>query len=430
MEYMQPSLFDELPAEQRQPLRYATLEEELAEFDQFMTRTIASSTPWRDEAGIELSLTTYINEFWTSAQRAALRIHEISYRACFKPALPRFFIERMSKPGDVVYDPFMGRGTTLLEAAALGRVPWGTDVNPLSVALAAPRLEPPNQAEIEARLAEYDLTREAQTPEDLLVFYHPDTLREIGALREEFLHRGREGTLDAADRWIRMVALNRLTGHSPGFFSVYTLPPNQATSVKAQLRINERRNQTPPRRDVRAIIRRKSAHLLSDMDANLRRRMAESAAASRLVTAPADRTPSLPDASVDLVITSPPFLDVAQYASDNWLRLWFLDVDPASIEITMARKVETWAKAMRKVFRELARVLKPGGHVVFEVGEARGGSIKLEEWVIPAGAAEGLQPRFAMINAQEFTKTANCWGVDNGKKGTNTNRIVVFSKPG
>ena len=36
-----------------------------------------------------------------------------------------------------------------------------------------------------------------------------------------------------------MIALNRLTGHSPGFFSVYTLPPNQAVSVKAQKRINQ-----------------------------------------------------------------------------------------------------------------------------------------------------------------------------------------------
>jgi hypothetical protein len=33
-----------------------------------------------------------------------------------------------------------------------------------------------------------------------------------------------------------------------------------------------------------------------------------------------------------------------------------------------------------------------------------------------------------MINAQEFTKTANAWGVDNQKKGTNTNRIVVFQR--
>ena len=81
------------------------------------------------------------------------------------------------------------------------------------------------------------------------------------------------------------------------------------------------------------------------------------------------------------------------------------------------------------VFRELERVLQPGGHVAFEVGEVRGGTIKLEEAVLPCGVAAGLEPLLVVINAQEFTKTANCWGVDNMSKGTNTNRIVVFRKP-
>jgi len=36
---------------------------------------------------------------------------------------------------------------------------------------------------------------------------------------------------------------------------------------------------------------------------------------------------------------------------------------------------------------------------------------------------------FVLINDQKFTKTANCWGVDNNDKGTNTNRVVVFRKP-
>ena len=61
-----------------------------------------------------------------------------------------------------------------------------------------------------------------------------------------------------------MVALNRLTGHSPGFFSVYTLPPNQAASLTAQRKINEKRGQTPPHRDVDAIILKKSRGLLAD----------------------------------------------------------------------------------------------------------------------------------------------------------------------
>src|ERR1700722_681661 len=86
---------------------------------------------------------TFVNEFWTAKQRAASRLHEISYRACFKPQLPRFFIERLTRPGDIVYDPFMGRGTTPVEAALLGRVPFGCDINPLSAVLTHPRFTPP-----------------------------------------------------------------------------------------------------------------------------------------------------------------------------------------------------------------------------------------------------------------------------------------------
>src|SRR3972149_664040 len=68
-----------------------------------------------------ISVPRFSAEYWTSRQRQASSLHEISYRACFKPQLPRFFIERFTRSGDVVYDPFMGRGTTILEAGVLGR---------------------------------------------------------------------------------------------------------------------------------------------------------------------------------------------------------------------------------------------------------------------------------------------------------------------
>ena len=49
--------------------------------------------------------------------------------------------------------------------------------------------------------------------------------------------------------------------------------------------------------------------------------------------------------------------------------------------------------------------------------------------VLPCGVAAGLAPVLVLINDQKFTKTANCWGVANMSKGTNTNRIVLFRKP-
>ena len=85
----------------------------------------------RTEARERNGVPYFSNEFWTSGQRQASRLHEVSYRACFKPQLPAFFIERLTRPGDAVYDPFMGRGTTPLQAALMGRRPVGCDINPL-----------------------------------------------------------------------------------------------------------------------------------------------------------------------------------------------------------------------------------------------------------------------------------------------------------
>ena len=140
----------ELPLEYApacKPVSHQSLADELAAFREFgqATRTLVTIFPAAD--GQPCEVPTFVNEFWTAKQRQASSLHEISYRACFKPQLPRFFIERLTQPGEVVYDPFMGRGTTVLEAALLGRVPCGCDINPLSVVLTRPRLRPPSLEE-------------------------------------------------------------------------------------------------------------------------------------------------------------------------------------------------------------------------------------------------------------------------------------------
>src|SRR3989440_1834403 len=226
-----------------------------------------------------------------------------------------------------------------------------------------------------------------------------------------------------------MVATNRLTGHSSGFFSVYTLPPNQALTSNRQQKINEMRQQVPPRRSVPDLIIRKTESLLESVSEFDRPRLRKAASGALLLTRSADHTPEIKNNSIDLIVTSPPFLDVVDYATDNWLRCWFIGVDPASVKLTVPGRLEDWQKAMTDIFRESFRVLRPGGHLAFEVGEVRGGKIRLEEAVLPCGLDAGLEPLLVLINDQKFTKTANCWGVDNNFKGTNTNRVVVFKRP-
>ncbi|WP_158816397.1 DNA methyltransferase [Methylocapsa sp. S129] len=370
----------------------------------------------------EGSIAYLVNEFWTSGQRRAHSIHEVSYRACFKPQLPEFFIERLTRPGDAVYDPFMGRGTTPLQAALMGRRPVGNDVNPLSVLLTRPRLNPPALDNVAQRLDQIPWDLGEADDADLLAFYSPRTLGRLCALRNWLIEKAPlDGVSPSVDDWIRMVAINRLTGHSPGFFSVYTLPPNQAVSAPSQRKINAKRGQIPTDRDIKKLILKKTASLLSDGSIN-------SHLTSLLTTNAAQSTPSIKSGSIQLVVTSPPFLDIVQYAEDNWLRSWFAGIDVASVAIAHHRTEASWQNMVRDTLVELARVVARGGHVAFEVGEVRGGKVLLERLVWEAAEGLPFDRLFVMVNQQEFTKTANCWGVRNNAKGTNTNRIVVLRR--
>ena len=372
----------------------------------------------------------FINEFWTPRQRQSSSLHEIAYRACFKSQLPGFFIELLTKEGDVVYDPFAGRGTTIIEAALLGRIVIGNDINPLARILTLPRLNIPNPKELEQRLRSIPTNKKARCELDLTMFYHPDTLKEIISLRNYLVARKESGQEDLLDFWIRMVATNRLTGHSSGFFSVYTLLPNQAVSNSAQLKINRKRGQRPEHRNTRELILKKSKQLLSGLEKHEAQNLAQAARSARFFTEDARHTLEIANNSIQLTVTSPPFLDVVQYADDNWLRCWFnnIDADEVVKKITAAKTTAEWSKVMLEVFIELYRITCRGGWVAFEVGEVKSGRVNLDEYVLPLGMIAGFQCKGILVNKQRFTKTANIWGIHNNTKGTNSNRVVMFLK--
>lgn len=366
--------------------------------------------------------TKFVNEFWTAKQRQANSIHEISYRACYKPQLPRFFIDIFTEEGNVVYDPFAGRGTTLIEAALMNRNIVGNDVNPLSRLLTEPRLNIPKMAEIEERLNEIEFNQ-LEAGIDISMFFHKNTEAEIVSLKNQLQHSD-------VDNWIRMVATNRLTGHSAGFFSGYTLPPNQAASQNSQQVINSRLGLTPPYKNTKEIIMKKSKSLQRNLSSELIEKLRKIGASAVLSSEDSRETSHIQDCSINLTVTSPPFLNIVRYADDNWLRCWFNDIDIAEVEkkISLCRNVESWSNLMSSVFEELYRITVSGGWVAFEVGEVNNGKIELDEYVVPLGVKSGFDCAGVMVNSQDFTKTSNIWGINNMRTGTNTNRIVLFHK--
>jgi DNA modification methylase len=372
----------------------------------------------------------FTNEFWTSKQRQNNPIHEISYRACFKAELPRFFISLLTKENDIVYDPFAGRGTTIIEAALLNRNIIANDINPLSTILSKPRLFIPSYGDVEKRLNNIKFRKKLKANLDLSMFYHKDTEAEIVSLRNYLMKRKKYSREDFIDEWIRMVATNRLTGHSKNFFSVYTLPPNQAVTQERQRRINKLRKQKPEYKDVRKIILKKTRDLTSRISNESINQLKKIGANAKFLNEDARFTSGIKNNSIHLTVTSPPFLDIVNYADDNWLRCWFNNINADEVEqkMTITKRLDEWEKIMAEVFRELFRITKKDGYVAFEVGEVRKGKIKLDEHIVPLGFNAGLECIGILINLQTFTKTANIWGVNNNAVGTNTNRIVIFKK--
>ena len=80
----------------------------------------------------EKKMNDFLQAVHTKKQVSGLTHSFYRYPARFSPRFARAGIEAFTRPGEVVLDPFMGGGTTLVEARALGRSVIGTDISSLS----------------------------------------------------------------------------------------------------------------------------------------------------------------------------------------------------------------------------------------------------------------------------------------------------------
>ncbi len=389
-----------------------------------------------------------------------------SYLASFPAALAHAFIARYSRPGDVVLDPFSGRGTAPVQAAAEGRIGVGNDLNPLAHVLTAAKIEPATAVEARTRLLALRLgwladaeawtsigrqagirpghpsafipragsgggpeARDEALPAAVAVAFHPQTLGQVAHLRSRL-------QLDNhVDRFIAASLAGILHGKTPAYLS--TVMPNTFSMAPRYVQaFVERTGYQPPERDAFGALAAKLDRLYRQPlppttgiallgDARTAGRRARVALRERGM---GDR--------VRLVVTSPPYLRVLKYGYYNWLRTWLLGFDAAAIDATLdtAHQPEAYIEFMRDVLADLRPALTDDGIAVLVIGDvetdrgkpsAAGLGLAERVWEEAAHPAGFRLAGLVRDEVAANRKMTRLWGAEAGQ-ATKTDVILVL----
>ena len=306
------------------------------------------------------------------------RLHALCpYFAMFPPSFARSCIETLTGPGDLVLDPFCGRGTTLLETLLLGREAIALDVNPVATCVTGAKARTPDLAtteakvdELESEFRQYDKTclqRDAsELPPFFLAAFHPETLLEILFLRGRLRWRERH-----LDRFVAALALGSLHGEmekSPSYFS-NQMPRTISTKPRYSINYWHTHGLAAQRRAVFEILRARAR-------LRLKNRLHKSGVVLNVDARCAYK--ALPNyrERVKAIVTSPPYLNVTNFEEDQWLRLWFLGGPPHPTYHRVSRDDRYSAPAkywrfLAEAFRGIAPLMSRDAVLACRIGSKR-----------------------------------------------------------
>ncbi len=327
-----------------------------------------------------------------------------SFPAKFPPQLPRKFIEGLTNSGDLVLDPMMGSGTTILEAFLLNRHSAGFDIDPLALRLCKAKVTPAPLEEVAEK--GYQVLRNAET-----------VLRQDTTLLADWLDNCfDEATRKFVDYWflpetqLELVALIREIENVQDavireflelIFSAIIITKTGGVSMARDLA------HTRPHRVSDKVPRSAIVQYRRRLKKNIQS-LAEMAYGMNNITLHKGNAQSLPlkNSSVDLIVTSPPYASNAidYMRAHKFSLVWFghpikelsrlrreyiggealIDYQllkmpdyPAQVLTKIAARDEKKAKVLHRYYSEMIRslsemyrVLKPGKAAIIVVGSS------------------------------------------------------------
>lgn len=370
-----------------------------------------------------------------------------SYHGMFPARVAHYFIERYSSPDEVVLDPFSGRGTTPLQARVSGRRAIANDLSPLGYVLSAAKVNPPTWEEINLFIdgieAEYFSSPQGEVvSEDIKMLFHPETLNQIVHLRQRLLGRPlvdwTPAELMAAGSLVGIIHGSTRRDGSSQYLSV-SMPNTFSMSPQYVRKYIAENGLVAPRQNLFDRLREKISRLYADavpghagvafnMDAN-------SLLYGDVIS----------EGSVNLIVTSPPYLKVVNYAAANWIRLWFLGVEDVSTDQGAGRlkmnsqldhghAFSAYSSFMRRVFTGMARVLSDGGVAAVVIGDVADPGkdpvpLARKVWE-EAGLGTGLELfDFIEDDLPSQKKVSRIWGDTKGR-ATDKDCVLLLRREG
>ena len=290
------------------------------------------------------------------------------YFTMFPLKFPLNILKRRARKGDIVLDPFCGRGTTNFAARLVGLQSLGVDSSPVAVAITASKLVTTTVDEILEEARKILTKREAQQipmNEFWQWAFHPTVLDSLCRFREAFL----EDCTTAPRVALRGILLGALHGPKQKTFPSYfsnQCPRTYAPKPAYATRYWHERQLTSEPIDVLAVIERRAKRYYGTSSVIRGAvRLADSRTAATFQ--PVSRRKRF-----DWVITSPPYYGIRTYIPDQWLRHWLVG-GPDSVDYSNRNQVihsspRDFADDLREVWRNVKNVCANDARMVIRFG--------------------------------------------------------------
>lgn len=313
------------------------------------------------------------------------------YSSKYIPQIPKNLMQIFSKKKDLILDNFVGSGTTLVECSLLSRNGIGVDINPLACLISKVKTTILNEKDLLAErnrqlekikniihLSRKEVNIGSLPNSNIIRWFQPQIIRELLIIKNSI-----DGIKEQNIRDFFQVA-----------FSSIIRTVSNAASGFGNLMISK----NPPKKD--NVLKKYISKLDGMIDEMAQfNRVGDKSTNIKIFNRNTKNLDFIPNNSIDMICTHPPYMASVPYAEYQKLSLWWLGYDPGKLDQELiggqrSRRdtAERYLRDMEGSFFEMYRVLKKNGFCCVVIGNPiyRGKIWLLNRHLVRIGEKEGF----------------------------------------